>query len=128
MPHGHHHVPQVAALGGEPVIRARRVIGVGDPLEDLVVDEVVQALSEDVAGDSEPGLEVIEAGHTQEGIPDDKQAPPLPYDVETLGDRAGHVLKAGPLHGLSIEGCFIERTTSRLSSMGKLIKPAAADA
>ena len=89
---------------------------------------MIQPLGEDVAGDSEPGLEIIEAGHAQEGVPDDKQAPPLPYDVETLGDRTGHVLKAGPLHEPSIEGCLIERTTSRLSSMRKLIKPAVADA
>jgi hypothetical protein len=113
--HGHHHVPQVAALDGEPVIRARRVIGVGNPLEDLVVDEVVQALREDVAGNAQAGLEVIEARHAEEGIPDDEQAPPFPHELQALSDRAGRVLKAGPSHELSIKGCFIERTPSRVS-------------
>jgi hypothetical protein len=89
------------------------VIGVGNSLEDLVIDEMVEALGEDVAGDPEAGLEVIEAGHAEEGVPDDKQAPPLSDDVEALGDRAGHVLKTGPLHLPSIEGCVIERTTLR---------------
>jgi diaminopropionate ammonia-lyase len=99
LPHGRDHVPEIAALAGEPVFRARRVIGVRHPLEDVAVDEVVQPLGEDVAGDPEPDLEVIEAGHAEEGVPDDEQAPPFPHDIEALGDRAVHVLKAGPLHG-----------------------------
>ncbi len=74
------------------------MLGVGHPLEDPAVDEVVQPLGKDVAGDPEPGLEVVEPGHAEEGVPDDEQAPPLPHDVEALGDRAGHVLKADPLH------------------------------
>jgi hypothetical protein len=99
------------------------VIGVGDPLEDSAVDEVVQALGEDVTGDPEPRLEVVEAGHAEEGIPDDEQAPPLPYDVEALGDRAGHVLKAGPLHGYKHRGLRNRTHSLRLSSMRKLSQP-----
>jgi len=128
LPHGHYHVPQVAALGGEPVFRARRVIGVGDPLEDFVVDEVVQTLGEDVTGDSEAGLKIIEARDAEEGVPDDEQAPPFPYEFQALSDRAVHVLKAGALHELSIEGCVMERTPSRVSSMRKLVKLAGAGA
>jgi hypothetical protein len=104
------------------------VIGVGDPLEDLVVDEIVQALGEDVAGDAEAGLKVIEARHAEEGVPDNEQAPPFPHEFQALSDRAVHVLKAGPLHELSIEGCVIERTPSRVSSVRKLIEPAEAGA
>ena len=63
LPHGRDHVPEIAALAGEPVLRPRRVLGVSHPLEDPAVDEVVQPLGQDVAGDPEPGLEVIEAGH-----------------------------------------------------------------
>ena len=98
LPHGHNHVPEIAALAGEPVLRARRMLGVSRPLEDSAVDQVVQPLGEDVPGDAEPGLEVIEAGYAEEGVPDDEQAPPFAHHVEALGDRAGHVLKAGPLH------------------------------
>jgi hypothetical protein len=96
------------------------MIGIGDPPEDVAVDEVVEPLGEDVAGDPEPGLEVVEAGHAEEGVPDDEQAPPVPHDVEALRDRASHVLEAGPLHNTSIGGCVIERTPPRLGSMGKL--------
>jgi diaminopropionate ammonia-lyase len=98
LPHGRDHVPEIAALAGEPVFRTRRVIGVSHPLQDFAVDQVVQPLGKDVAGDPQPGLEVIEAGHAEEGVPDDEQTPPFPHDVEALGDRAVHVLKAGPLH------------------------------
>jgi hypothetical protein len=71
---------------------------VRNALEDSVVDEAVQALGEDVTGDAEAGLEVIEASHAEQGIPDDEQAPPLPHDVEALSDRARHPLETGPLH------------------------------
>jgi uncharacterized protein DUF4442 len=60
-------VPQFAALAGEPVFGARRVIGVTDAREYPAVDQVVQALGQDVAGDAEPSLEVVEASHAEEG-------------------------------------------------------------
>ena len=68
----------------------------------------------------------VEPGHAEEGVPDDQQAPPLPHDVEALRDRAPHVLETRPLHDLSIVGCVIERTISRLSFMRKLAQRAAA--
>ena len=120
--HGHHHVPQVAALFGEPVLRARRMITVGDAREDPVFDEAVQPLGEDVAGDAQARLEIVKAGHPEECVPDDEQAPPLAHDIEALGDRAGHVLEAGPLHEPSIEGCVIERINPRVGSMKKLMR------
>jgi len=93
---------------------------VADAFENSVVNQVVQALGEDVAGNAEASLEVIEAGHAEESIPDDEQAPPLPHDVEAVRDRTGDILETSPLHEPSIEGCFIERTTSTLSSMKEL--------
>jgi len=93
------------------------VLGVSHPLEDLAVDEVVQPLGKDVAGDAEPGLEVVEPGHAEEGVPDDEQAPPLPHDIEALGDRAGHVLKAGPLHEHKHRGLHNRTHYPRLSFM-----------
>ena len=91
-----------------------------------MVDEAVQALGEDVPGDAQASLEVVESGHAEEGVPDDQQAPPLPYDVEALSDRAPHVLETRPLHDFSIVGCVIERTISRLSFMRKLTQRTAA--
>src|SRR5579863_3157439 len=120
--HGRHHVPQVTALGGEPVLGARRMVTVGNALKDPRLDQVIQPLGEDVAGDAEPRLEVIESGHAEERVPDHEQAPPLAHHVQALRDRARHVLEAGPLHGYSIVGCVIERITSRVSSMEKLMR------
>ena len=70
--HGRHHVPQVAALVGEPVLGARRMVLVGHALEDPVVHQVVQPPGKDVAGDAQARLEVVEAGHAEEGVPDDE--------------------------------------------------------
>ena len=120
LPHGRDHMPEIAALAGEPVFRTRRVIGVSHPLQDFAVYKVVQPLGKDVAGDPQPGLEVIEAGHAEEGVPDDEQAPPFPHDVEALGDRAVHVLKAGPLHEHQHRGLLNRTHSLRLSSMRKL--------
>ncbi len=120
LPHGRDHMPEIAALAREPIFRARRVIGVSHPLEDFAVNEVVQPLGEDVAGDPEAGLEVIEASHPEEGVPHDEQAPPFPHDIEALGDRAGHVLKAGPLHRHKHRRLRNRTHSPRLSFMRKL--------
>ena len=64
---------------------------------------------EDVAGDPEALLELVEAGAAQEGIPDDEQRPPLAHHLEALGHRAMHVGEALPFHELRLEGCIIER-------------------
>lgn len=84
--HGRYHVPQVAALIGEPVLRARRMVLVGDALEDPAAHQVVQSPGKDVAGDAQACLELIEAGHAEESVPDDEQAPPFAYHVEALGN------------------------------------------
>jgi hypothetical protein len=78
------------------------VIGVGDAFQDAALDQVVQALRQDVAGDPEAGLKIVETGHAEESVPDDEQTPPLPHDIEAVSNRAGHVLEAGPLHSPSL--------------------------
>src|SRR5579859_6619082 len=85
------------------------------PHEYVVVDEAVQPVGEDVARDPEAGLEVIEAGHAQEGVPNDEQAPPFPDDLEALGHRAVDVLETGSLHAPSLPGCVMERTSLRVA-------------
>src|SRR5260370_1212974 len=84
--HGRHHVPQVAALVGEPVLRTWRMVLVGGSLEDPVVHQVGQPPGKNVAGDAQARLEVVEAGHAEESVPDDEQAPPFTYYVESLGN------------------------------------------
>jgi diaminopropionate ammonia-lyase len=110
--HRRHHVPQIAALGRQPVLRARRVILIPDASEDPGVDQVIKALGQDVAGDAEASLEIIEAGHAEERIPDDEQAPPLAHHVQALRDRAGDALETGPLHESKHRGLHNRTHTS----------------
>src|ERR1700749_2153868 len=76
LPHRRDDLPQVAALGSEPVLKARRVLAVAHPPEPLVLHQVVQPLGEDVAGDPQPRLEVIEPRYPEKRVPDDEHAPP----------------------------------------------------
>ena len=68
---------EVAALGGEPVLVADRALLVGDPLEDAGVDQLVEAVGEDVAGDAEVVAEVAEAADAPERVAQDQQRPPV---------------------------------------------------
>src|SRR5262249_61135401 len=104
-------MPQVTALAGEAVLRARRTILIRHPAENAVVDQVVEPPGQDVARDPETGLEVIETGHADEGVPDDEQAPPLTDSFQALRDGAGQVLKTRSLHASTVIGCVIERTS-----------------
>ena len=106
--HRREHAPEVAALVGEPVLGARRVLLVGDPFQHTAIDEVIEPVVQDVAGDAEARLEVVEPRHAEERIAHDEHAPPLAHDLQALGDRAVHGLEAGPFHIGSLEGCFIE--------------------
>src|SRR6516164_1161375 len=91
--HRRHHVPQIPALAREPVFGARRMILVRDAPEYAAVNQVVQPPGQDVAGDAEPSLKVIEASHAEEGIPDDEQAPPFAHDLQALRDRTAGALE-----------------------------------
>ena len=98
--------PQVAALFREDVVVARRMLVVGNPLEDAFVDEVGESLVEHVAGDAKAFLELVETRHAQEGVADDQQAPPLADDFQALADGAVHLPEAGSLHELSLVSCI----------------------
>ena len=61
---------------------------VGDGLEDPLFDQSVEAIGEDVAGDAEALLELVEPSKTEEGIPNDQEGPPLAHKLEGPRDRA----------------------------------------
>jgi hypothetical protein len=63
---------------------------VRDGLEDPLFDQSVEAIGEDVAGDAEALLELVEPSETQEGVPKDQEGPPLAYELE--GTRYGAIL------------------------------------
>ena len=96
--HGREHRPQVPALGGEPVVGAGRVVAVGNLRQDARLDQPGEALVEDVAGDPQALLELVEAGDAEEGVADDQQRPPLADHLEALGHGAVHVGEALAFH------------------------------
>ncbi len=108
LPHRGQHLPEIASLIGEPVVVTDRVFLVGDAVEDTVGEEMVEPLGEDVAGDAESLLEVVEARDPEKGVPEDQWRPPLAHDLQVLGNRAVHILEADPPHDRTIQSCVTE--------------------
>src|SRR4029453_19055632 len=79
---------EVAALGGESVLVAGRSLAVGDALEHALADEPVQPVGEDVAGDPQALLELVEAANPEEHVADDQQRPALADNLQRPRDRA----------------------------------------
>ena len=92
--HRDHHRPEVEALLGEEVLVARRALLVGALLEDALVDQQREAGGEDVAGDAEVLLDLVEAAAAVEDVADHEQRPALAEDLEGPGDRADLVVLA----------------------------------
>jgi hypothetical protein len=61
---------------------------VRDGLEDPLFDESIEALSENVAGDAEALVELVEASNTQERVANDQEGPPLADKLESTRDGA----------------------------------------
>ena len=93
------HRPQRLALVGEHVVVAargpRRSSGARARRASTSVSSRV---GQDVAGDAEPLLELLEAGDAEEGVAQDQQRPPLADHLERAGDRAVHLLERGSAH------------------------------
>src|SRR4029077_107748 len=62
--YGGYGVEEVAALLRQAVFVSGRMVLVRDTVEDLVVNQVIQTLGQNVTGDGEPGLKVVELRHT----------------------------------------------------------------
>ena len=90
--------PEGSALVGERVLVATAGLVVGAPLEDACVDQGLESVGEDVAGDAETLDEVIEAPNAEEAVAQDQQRPPFADDFERLGDGAVHAGEGGPAH------------------------------
>src|SRR5207253_6856335 len=103
---------EVAALLGEPVLEARRAVGVGHALEDAVLDELLKAIGEAMARRAEVGLEVVETPDAEEGVAQDEEGPAVAHDGEGAGYGAGQVADVLPAHGVG-ENRFQSGTESR---------------
>ena len=72
---------------------ALRVLLIGLPFEDVLVDELLQPGRQDVVRDP-GGLEVLESASAEQGVSHDEKCPPLSDHVECACDGAGHACKA----------------------------------
>src|SRR5687768_16789991 len=60
--------------------------------------EVIQAIGEDVAGDTEALLKALEPADAEHGVTKDEQRPALPDDLQGTGDRANLIWVTGIQH------------------------------
>src|SRR5581483_375513 len=97
-PHGGEHVPEGAALVGEPILVARRPLGVRDLREEALVDEALEALREHRARDLERLLDVLEAPPAGERLAEDERRPPVADEVRRACDRTRPAMKPRPSH------------------------------
>jgi len=94
----HQYGPQRFALVGEDVVVTAPRLVVAAAFEHAVADEGVEPLGQDVAGNAEPCLELLEAGDAEERVAEDQQRPPLADHLEGPGDRAVHVFERRSPH------------------------------
>ncbi len=84
---------EVLPFEGELVLVAAPVHAGGDAGQDPVLDEVIEALRQDVLGDVQVRLEVGEAPRAGEGLAHHQEGPPVAHDLERPGYRAVLVAK-----------------------------------
>jgi hypothetical protein len=77
---------------------ARRARGVWAALEHAGVDQMLEALGQDLARDPEVAVEVVEAVDPDEDVAHDERGPGLAGDGEAAGDRAGDGAEVRSLH------------------------------
>src|SRR5262249_5432508 len=107
-----HHWPQVEALLGEEVLVAAGMVAVLAALEDVLVDQALQACGEHVPGDAERPLHLAELATAQEHLADDQDRPALADQLEAASDRAGLSLVVVAKHSCDLRtlGCIMQLT------------------
>ena len=82
------HRHQFLALGGELVLVALGAFLDRDALENAVGDEFLEASGEDVAGDTQMALKVLEAADAEKGLADDQHRPAFAQTFEYMCNGA----------------------------------------
>src|SRR5581483_148561 len=93
---------EVAAFLGELVLVALGPLLVADAFEDSVVDELLEPVGEDVAGDAETLLELLETAPAEERVADDQQRPALADELERPRDGAVLSFVVASQHGFRL--------------------------
>src|SRR5438128_182994 len=78
---------QVETLLRQLVLVPLRALAVEDPLEHALVDQPVEPVGQNVAGDSQALLQLIEAMQAEQDVTDDQQRPALADNLERPRDR-----------------------------------------
>src|SRR5207253_3172345 len=73
---------EVPAFPSEPILVTWGPLAVADAFEDAFLDEPVEPIGEDVAGDFQTLLKLVETPKAEEGVANDQQRPPLADRLE----------------------------------------------
>src|SRR6202022_1703428 len=101
---------EIAAALGQYIFVARRVLVVAAALEQAGFDQSIQPTCQDIRGDAEALLKLVEPPQAIKGIAKDQDRPPLADTVEAAGDRALHIAKAFALHRVPLVTCTMKVT------------------
>jgi EmrB/QacA subfamily drug resistance transporter len=107
--------PQVAALRREPVLEALRALLIADALEDAVLDELRQAIGEDVSRDTEAFVELLEPPPPEERVAHDEERPALADELESAGDRAFLTFVVALQHVFRVASCVKQLNRATVS-------------
>src|ERR1035441_479848 len=80
--------PEFTTSGRQLVQVPAEVVGVGDAVEDAVMDQLAQPLREHRLGNIQVNLEVAESSDPADSVPDDQKRPTLTDHPESAGDGA----------------------------------------
>jgi hypothetical protein len=83
-----HHRPEVEPLLRQEVLVALGPLAVRTPLDDVLVDQPLEASREDIPGDPEGPLHLRELPPAMEDLPDQQQRPSLADQLEASRDGA----------------------------------------
>lgn len=79
--HDQQEIAQFAALVGEDVFVPRGPLAVELPLQDVLLDQPLEAFGEDLARDPQFGLQLVEPGDADEDVTKDRQRVPLGNEI-----------------------------------------------
>lgn len=86
---------EVLASVGQDILIPNGSLLVGNTFEHASLDELAETVRQKVLGDAEVVLELAEAPHTSERIPQDQQCPSVTDDAQRRCDRAVDLIRYG---------------------------------
>ncbi len=100
-PQREEHIKEVLAHWSEFVLGPRGIVLIGDGFEYSSVHKSVQPIGEDVAGDAEIPLKILEPPYSHERIAQKQDVPTIADHVESVGDGTVEIIE---VFGESLDG------------------------